>query len=399
MKKWWAISLSALLVLADYISYTLIRPVKLDQPKVAITTSISPKELSSTKLNIARSAIGYIDSATDQPQCRNVGQASSDTQPVATASIAKTITVQVVLDKYPLKDDESGPIITLGAQDIANYQKAVREGGSRIQVVAGEQLTERQMIEGIMMRSANNLADSLATWAFGSHENYRTAATKWLKEHQLNHTTIGSDASGFEPNTTSTPTDLCRIMLLATQNKALAKILSTTETDFPIAGHIKSTNRLLGQYGVFAGKTGYNEEAGRGVILASKMNINGEEITTAVASLSQPSYDAAFQTATGLLQSIPADIGVYRLNRSKVVGLISSKWGGSSRLVVNRSATIPYFVDQPPTFKLSLTDKREDSLAAQSVAGNLTVNGQNIGIATQSAIDAPHLSWRLTHPF
>lgn len=399
MRKRWVTLLSILLLAAGYVSYTLVRNVNVNAPKIAMTTSISPKELSSTKLNIPRSAIGYIDPSTDQIKCRNVGEAKYDDQPIATASIAKTITVQVVLDKHPLAKDTSGPVITLGNQDVANYQKAVIEGGSRLQVVAGEQLTERQMIEGIIMRSANNLADSLATWAFGSHENYKAAATKWLKSHQLNHTTIGSDASGFSPDATSTPTDLCKIMLLATQNKNLSDILSTAEADLPVVGHIKSTNRLLGQYGVFAGKTGYNNEAGRGVILARKLDINGESITAAIASLSRDSYDSAFQTATELLQALPNDIQLYKIQRGKEVGIVTSKWGNSSRLITNRSAIVPYFVDQPPVFKLKLLDQPRSSIAAQSIIGNLTVDNQAIDITAKTDVSAPRLGWRLSHPF
>ena len=391
--------MSILLIAAGYVFYAITRPISIKTPKIALTTTISPKEMTSRSLGISRSAIGYIDPESNNIQCRNVGDADQANRQVATASLAKTITVQVVLDKHPLKSNESGPIITLGQADVDRYSQAVREGGSRIQVVAGEQLTERQMIEGIMMRSANNLADSLAIWAFGSHENYRTAATEWLKEHGLSHTTIGSDASGFIPDTTSTPADLCKIILLATKDAALSQILSTTEMDFPVAGHIKSTNRLLGQYGVFAGKTGYNEEAGRGVILAAHTAYNDATVTTAAVSLSQPSYNAAFDTAAKLLQAIPHDIQTYHINQREVAGLLNTEWGQSSGLMVSRDVTVPYFIDQPPHITTSITSNISDSVTSGAVVGNLSINGQLVNVVTNNNISSPRLSWRLTHPF
>lgn len=397
MKKWWGSTLAILAIIAGYVCYCLVRPLQIGAAKIQLP-ELTSSELSATNLGLRRAAIGYINPEDNAIQCRALGDGEAYTTPIATASLAKMITVQVVLDKYPLKAGESGPTITMTNDDENRYWWAVNNGGSNARIVAGEQITERQLLEGILLVSANNMADSLAIWAFGSIDGYHQAARQWLNKNNLVNTIVGGDASGFSSETKSTPTDLCKIMLLATKQPALVEILSANTATLPTGEVLQSTNRLLGQNGIFAGKTGYTDEAGRGLMVASHQQIGNVQLTTAAVSLSNDSYDAAFDTANQLVLALANDLQVYSISKGEPIGKISSLWGSQTDLSVNHTVVIPYWSDQPPTIKLSINKQITDSLSPNTIIGTLQIGANYINVHATSGIEPARLAWRLTTP-
>ena len=397
MKKWWGSALTILAIIAGYVCYCLVRPLQIGAAKIQLP-ELTSGELSATNLGLRRAAIGYINPEDNAIQCRALGDGEAYTTPIATASLAKMITVQVVLDKYPLKAGESGPTITMTNDDESRYWWAVNNGGSNARVVAGEQITERQLLEGILLVSANNMADSLAIWAFGSIDSYHQAARQWLDKNNLVSTIVGGDASGFSSETKSTPTDLCKIMLLATKQPALVEILSANTATLPTGEVLQSTNRLLGQNGIFAGKTGYTDEAGRGLMVASHQQIGNVQLTTAAISLSNDSYDAALDTTNQLVLALANDLQVYSIAKGEPIGEISSLWGSQTDLSVNHTVVIPYWCDQPPTIKLSINKQITDSLSPNTIIGTLQIGTNYINVHATSGIEPARLAWRLTTP-
>ena len=397
MKKWWGSTLAILAIIAGYVCYCLVRPLQIGAAKIQLP-ELTSGELSATNLGLRRAAIGYINPEDNAIQCRALGDGEAYTTPIATASLAKMITVQVVLDKYPLKAGESGPTITMTNNDENRYWWAVNNGGSNARIVTGEQITERQLLEGILLVSANNMADSLAIWAFGSIDGYHQAARQWLDKNNLVNTIVGGDASGFSSETKSTPTDLCKIMLLATKQPALVEILSANTVTLPTGEVLQSTNRLLGQNGIFAGKTGYTDEAGRGLMVASHQQIGNVQLTTAAVSLSNDSYDAAFDTTNQLVLTLANDLQVYSISKGESIGEIGSLWGSQTDLSVNHTVVIPYWSDQPPTIKLSLNKQMTDSLSPNTIIGTLQIGTNYINVHATSGIEPARLAWRLTTP-
>lgn len=397
MKKWWGSTLAILAIIAGYVCYCLVRPLQIGAAKIQLP-ELTSSELSAANLGLHRAAIGYINPEDNSIQCRALGDGEAYTTPIATASLAKMITVQVVLDKYPLKAGESGPTITMTNDDENRYWWAVNNGGSNARVVAGEQITERQLLEGILLVSANNMADSLAIWAFGSIDGYHQAARQWLNKNNLVNTIVGGDASGFSSETKSTPTDLCKIMLLATKQPALVEILSANTATLPTGEVLQNTNRLLGQNGIFAGKTGYTDEAGRGLMVANHQQIGNVQLTTAAISLSNDSYDAAFDTTNQLVLALANDLQVYSIAKGEPIGEISSLWGSQTDLSVNHTVVIPYWSDQPPTIKLSINKQITDSLSPNTIIGTLQIGTNYINVHATSGIEPARLAWRLTTP-
>ena len=398
MRKWWGSVVVVVCIVAIYICYCLLRPLQVSSITIDLDTP-SPDDFTMDDLGLWRAAVGYISPSTGSIQCRALGEGENYTVPRATASLAKLITVQVVLDKYPLAAGESGPLITMSGDDEARYWWTVNIGGSNARVVTGEQISERQLIEGILLASANNMADSLAIWAFGSMDGYHQAANEWLAKHGLTSTTVGGDASGFDPATKSTPTDLCKIMLLAAEEPILAEIMAEPEVTLPTGDVIHTTNQLLGQNGIFAGKTGYTDEAGRGMVVASRQIIGDTEIVVAGVSLSNDSYQTAFDTTAQLIAAMPQNLRVLNLNSNVSVGEIAAPWTSNRHIIAAHGLVVPYWVDKPPMITATVADTIGDSLSPNSIIGRLVVDDSEVNLIVTDGLPAATASWRLAHPY
>lgn len=395
MKKWWIWLIAAVVAAAGgwYAWHAATRPLSLGAPNISVPAQTTRAATLAWPAE-GRAAVGF--AAGGGASCRSFGDAAA--QP--TASLAKVITALVVLGKYPLNNGD-GPLITMTNDDVARLFDTQANNGSYVPIVAGEQLSERQMLQALMLASANNLADSLAIWAFGSLDDYRTAAESWLAQDGLLETTIGADASGFDPGTKSTASDLCKLALLVAKNQTLADIMGTIDvSDFPVVGQLHNTNRLLDTDGIFAGKTGFTDEAGHGVLILAQVEMNGTAQTVAVAMLGQGSYAAAFDGAQILLDSVGANLTARVIVRQgQKVGQITNVWPSGTDLIAGNDLTATTWVDQPADVEITDYQVGGQQLPAGAPVGNISADGQAVNVTTKNNIVRPSLLWRLGHGF
>ena len=105
------------------------------------------------------------------------------------ASVAKTMTALVILEQHPLAENEAGPSLTMTQQDVNDYHSIRDSGGSFAPVELGERFSERDLLIGLMLPSANNLALTAARWidgsvgAFVARLNARAVALGMLHTH------------------------------------------------------------------------------------------------------------------------------------------------------------------------------------------------------------------------
>src|SRR2546430_14440251 len=76
------------------------------------------------------------------------------------ASVAKVMTAYLVVCDHPLKVAEGGPTITLTDADVADTDRRRGRDESAVSIAAGEQLTELQALQALLLPSANNIARS-----------------------------------------------------------------------------------------------------------------------------------------------------------------------------------------------------------------------------------------------
>jgi D-alanyl-D-alanine carboxypeptidase (penicillin-binding protein 5/6) len=236
--------------------------------------------------------------------------ASPHEQPVPIASLAKVMTAYLTLEHYPLNGVQHGFTITVsGAQAQAETQ-----GQSVVAVQAGEQLSERQLLEALLVPSGNNIAEMLAARVAGSESRFIAEMNAQAHALGMDHTTY-TDPSGLDPSTVSTAADQLRVFERAIRFPVFRRIVSMASVTLPVAGTLTNYNPLIAEG--YAGKTGSDSAAEGCLAFFTHVTIGGRRLTAVgvVTGQGQGSdtpviLAAAGEAATQLVDSVAPAIGV-----------------------------------------------------------------------------------------
>jgi D-alanyl-D-alanine carboxypeptidase (penicillin-binding protein 5/6) len=229
---------------------------------------------------------------TGQPQVH----AGPNQHAAPIASVAKVMTAYLVLRDHPLPPGEDGPTITLTDADVADTDRRLRQRESVVSIAAGEQLTERQALQALLLPSANNIAAVLARWDAGSVDRFVARMNAAARSLGMTHTRY-TDPSGYDDATVSTAADQVRVVDRAMRLPVFASIVATPSATLPVAGTVHNTDTLLGQYGFVGVKTGSDDAAGGCFAFRAIRWIDGKRTTITGVMLGQPGHD---QIAAGL---------------------------------------------------------------------------------------------------
>jgi D-alanyl-D-alanine carboxypeptidase (penicillin-binding protein 5/6) len=325
-------------------------------------------------------------------------------RPVPTASVAKLITVLCVLSKRPISMHSDGPTITVTPRDVAIYNKYVAEDGSVVPVRAGEHITERAALEAILLPSANNLADSLAIDTFGSLPNYRAYATRFVRAHGLRDTHIGSDASGFLPDTTSTANDLVELGSLVMSSPVIAPMVSERSVHIPDSGTFYNVDTLLGTDGIVGIKTGNSDQDGGVFVGAVRTRVGGRSATVITALAGAQSLDAVLTDSHALLVAAAHALTTVTVARpGEVVGHYVGVDGARVDAVVRHAVTTTVIKGSAAHATVRLRPIGYDTKAGD-VVGSLDVPGgsaqdtRSVPVVLAQAPSEPGIGYRLLHP-
>lgn len=327
-----------------------------------------------------------------------------DQVPVPIASVAKVINALVILEKHPLSVGAAGPTITLGDQDAALYHKYIAIDGSVMPVRSGMQLTERQMLEALLLPSANNIADSLALWSFGSIDAYLTYANAYLQRQGLTNTRVGGDASGYLPDSVSTTSDLVKLGALAIKDVTLAEIVNQKTAVIPGVGTVRNYNNLLGTNGIIGVKTGNNDQNGGVFVGATTTQVNGKTATLISAISGAPTlgtvlrdsgtFLAAVRTTFAETAIVQKDtvLGTYTLTNGSHIQAVAAS---DLSLTVLRGDTVKAQVTLEP---INYNTKAGGTVGSVSVAATDFSPAKSVPIILRQAPTKPAISYRLLHP-
>ena len=285
----------------------------------------------------------------------NVIFKSEDELPIQpTASTTKMILALAVMEKKPFELGDGGETIVITDEMYDKYAWYLNNNGSNTPVYVGEEISEYDALASTLMVSSNNMADSLAIWAFGSLGEYREYAMNMLSKMGLVHTTIGEDASGFSESTTSTAEELATIGNKVLEQPVLAEIVSRSEYEVPVAGELQNTNKLLGELGIIGVKTGYIGEPS-GYCLVSGYKVGNNNVT--VALLGALSREQSFDDSRTIVESLHTQlVEQVIVPKDTVVGYYDSWWAGK--------------------VSISTVDEVSD-VVYEDLAGELKMNGIN----------------------
>jgi serine-type D-Ala-D-Ala carboxypeptidase (penicillin-binding protein 5/6) len=332
----------------------------------------------------------------------SVGSAGP-TSPVPIASLAKVMTAVVVTRDHPLAPGQPGPAVTLTAADQAIYAADNAAGDSVAPVVAGESLTELQLLQALLIPSADNLAPAVATWDAGNLAAFvakmnATAAALGM------HSTTYTDPAGVSPTTVSTAADQLRLAEAVAANPVLMSIVRETQLTIPNSPVLSNYNALLGQDGIVGIKTGATSAAGGCFMFAADASAAGHPIQVlgvVLGNRTNPLIAGALQAGETLIAPVAAAVHpVTVLPAGSVEAHITYPWGPTVAVTTATPVTVLHIGPTPVAVAFKARQGNlPDQLPAGSRVGTVTVTAggetQTVPAVTTQSIQAPTRTWRL----
>lgn len=379
---------------ATYAATTLLWPLNALPPQVEALT-VDPVPSAETALVWPeRGAAGV--SIAGIP-----GNATSSVDAAAMASITKVVTALAVLDELPLAPGEQGPSYSFTYSDNLDYWAYRARGESALDVPVGGSLTEYEMLEGILIGSANNYAQRLASTLWPTNAVYASAANRWLSDRGITGVTV-VEPTGIDAANRGTPEGLLQLARVALANPVIAEIVAKQRTTLPGAGEIENTNELVGEDGILGIKTGTLIDPDRYSLLSAKEITVDEVPVRLYASVTGQGSDEARNDLTRALYeqlevelqtepSVPVDT---------VAGEVTTAWGEPVDVLTAADAEVILWNGDAASASIAfdLADQRAagEAIGTLSVAGPL--NATSVDLVLADDIAEPDAWWRLTHP-
>jgi serine-type D-Ala-D-Ala carboxypeptidase (penicillin-binding protein 5/6) len=400
-RRLWLLPLIAVMVLVALIAAALVRAETKTTPNLVVhrvvpkTVKLTGKPFepawpSEGEATVAVEGVGSLGSTGGQ-------------KPVPIASVAKVMTAYLTLKQFPLKAGEEGFHVRITQAQVEEEHARVAMDQSTVAVRKGETLSERQLLEALMLPSANNIAALLAVHDSGSIEAFVKQMNATAKELGMSQT-IYTDPSGFEESTVSTARDQVKLARNAMQDPTFAEIVAKPSTRLPVVGTVLNYNELVGHDGYVGIKTGSDEAAGGCLLFAKRMTVDGKTFTVLGAIFGQHDGElvsAALAGADTLASSVADSVK----NRVVVpagttVMTLENADGNRTEVKTVRPLREVGWPGKKTTVHLSI-GKAHRSVAQGERLGTLMVRGasgvERTPVVAASTLGEPSLSWRLKH--
>jgi len=242
-----------------------------------------PVDNSSDSIQTKAKSVAVLDLKTDKILFQK-----NTSQSLPIASITKLMTAVVLIENFNLDQ-----IVTVS-------HKSAHPIGSKMHLYPGEQIKASELIDGMLIASANDAAKTLEEH-FGKDAvvEKMNQKAKFLNLEDSHFV----EASGLDPENKSSVRDLIILTRYALKKPQIKRDVQTKEytiisVDGKIQHQIHTTNRLLkNDPDIFGVKTGYTEEAGSCLIAGA--DHNGHKIISVV--LGMDNYSQRFSESRKLL--------------------------------------------------------------------------------------------------
>lgn len=172
------------------------------------------------------------------------------------ASTTKIMTAIVALENSNIKTK-----LTVG-------EEVLKVNGSMIYSKPGEQYTIEDLLYGLMLRSGNDAAMTIAYNVFGYNRFIQEMNTKAMILGMTNTTYENPHGLNDDSYNYSTAKDLSKLLRYAIQNEEFLKITRTNKYN-----NWYNKNELLNEYKyLISGKTGYTKKSGQVYVSAATKN-------------------------------------------------------------------------------------------------------------------------------
>ncbi len=318
------------------------------------------------------------------------------------ASLTKIMTAYVVLHDHPLAPTAQGPVLSISASD--QLEADIDEAGAaaNIPVEPGEVLSERQLLNGLLVHSANNLADVLAAWDAGSTAAFvakmnATASPLGLAQPHY------ADTSGLDPMSVSTAADQLRLTMAAMAVPTFAVVVGQTSIILPIAGLIANYVHSIGTDGIVGVKSGFTQAAMGCLVMAANRQVDGRTVLVMAAVIGEPGLDPLTVANTADTALVDATAAALRerpvVKRRAVAATVRTPWqadGVEAR--TGRGVTLLAWPGDDVRMTFTASPVRNGARAG-TLAGTLVVTDGSehvsVPVRTTATLAPAPLTWRL----
>lgn len=245
------------------------------------------------------------------------------------ASTTKILTAICVIENSNLND-----VITVSSDTVGIE-------GSSIYLQVGEKLTVKELLYGLMLRSGNDCAETLAKFCGKSIENFVKIMNNTAKKIGAINSNFVNPHGLHDDNHYTTAYDLALISSYAMKNETFREIVSTKkikisntlgEYDRILINKNKLLKNLEGCTGI---KTGFTKKSGR--CLVSSCKKDGREFITVV--LNCPNM---FERSKELfINTFNNYENVQLVNSEHIIGFINDCKGEKHPIIIKRDIILP----------------------------------------------------------
>ena len=247
---------------------------------------------------------------------------------------------------------------------------------SRINLRPGEQMTVHDLLEALLLESANDAAVTLAEGVSGSRAAFVEDMNARAAELGLEHTSYANPIGLDEPGNHSSAGDLATLTRVLLRRPRFARIVDMPEAELDSGVHprvVENRNDLVATYPWVSGvKTGYTADAGN-VLVGAANGPGGVRVISVV--LGEPTEGARDQDTLSLLRW-----GLARFHRVRVLdprrmlAQADIRYRDSTaRLVARRAAVLTIRDGEHIRRRVNAPDEVEGPLEAGVRVGTVTV--------------------------
>lgn len=206
------------------------------------------------------------------------------------ASITKIMTSLLVLENCSLDE-----VVTFSKTATTNLES----GSVSLAITEGDKLSIEQSLHGLLLKSANEVANGLAEHVSGSVSAFADKMNQRAKELGCQNTNFANPSGLNNTAHKTTPYDMALIARAAFQNDNFCRIDTTLTYEFPATLNAAARTITMGHKmmypsdsryyeGIIGGKTGYTSKAGN--TLVTGVERNGVRLIAVVMKSSSTHY-------------------------------------------------------------------------------------------------------------
>ena len=253
---------------------------------------------------------------------------------------------------------------------------AAQPAESRINLREGERMTVQDLLEALLLESANDAAVDLAQGVAGSREAFVQQMNDKARELGLDHTSYANPIGLDDPANYSSARDLSTLARRLLRNPRFARIVDSPEATLESGSHVRvvqNRNDLVARYPWVNGvKTGYTLNAGNVLVGAAARGPRARVVSVVLGEPTEAARDG--DTLTLLRWGLGQFHRVRVVNRRRELATADVEHRDETAgLVPRRGVVLTVRNGQRLRRRVNAPDELEGPLAAGERVGSVTV--------------------------